>query len=95
MTNLPAPAADGTDGASAHEALIQFLYKAPIGLLQTREDGEVLLVNPMAAQLLMPLAPGGDLSNLFDVLQALAPELRALPLAPALKSRRWREVRPK
>jgi diguanylate cyclase (GGDEF)-like protein len=83
MPNLPAPTADGTEGASAHEALIQFLYKAPIGLLQTREDGEVLLVNPMAAQLLMPLAPGGDLSNLFDVLQALAPELRALPLAPA------------
>ena len=40
-----------------HEALIQFLYQAPVGLIQSSADGEISLINPMAAQLLMPLAP--------------------------------------
>ena len=47
-----------------YEALIQFLYLAPIGLMQTRMDGEILMVNPLCAQLLMPLACDGELSNL-------------------------------
>ena len=61
----------------AHEALMQFLYQAPIGVVQAKLDGEITMINPMSAQLLMPMAPGGDLSNLFDVLQAAAPQLRA------------------
>jgi len=64
-----------------HEALIQFLYQSPVGLVQTAADGEITLINPMGAQLLMPLAPGGLLSNLFDVLATLAPQLRELVLA--------------
>ena len=63
---------------TTHEALIEFLYRAPIGLLQARPDGEVTMINPMSAQLLMPLANGGDLGNLFDVLDRVAPGLRAL-----------------
>ena len=62
----------------AYEALIEFLYRAPIGLLQARPDGEVTMINPMSAQLLMPLVPTGDLGNLFDVLAPVAPGLRAL-----------------
>ncbi len=65
----------------AHEALMQFLYHAPIGLVQTTLDGEITMINPMSAQLLMPLAQGGDLTNFFDVLQAVAPQLRALAAA--------------
>ena len=61
---------------TAYESLIQFLYQVPIGLVQTTLDGEITMINPMAAQLLMPLAPEGNLSNLFDVLQAVAPQLR-------------------
>ena len=68
-----------TDGpASAYEALIQFLYRAPIGLIQVSPAGDIAMINPMAAQLLMPLVGGGDLSNLFDVLEPVAPQLRAL-----------------
>lgn len=55
---------------------MQFLYQAPIGLVQTTLDGEITMINPMSAQLLMPLAPNGDLSNLFDVLLHSAPQLR-------------------
>ena len=65
-----------TDGA--YDALIQFLYQAPIGLLQTTLDGEITMINPMSAQLLMPLVPDGNLLNLFDALEPVAPQLRLL-----------------
>lgn len=57
------------------EALTQFLYMAPIGLVQLRLDGEILMVNPLCAQLLMPLSPDGELANLFTALAGLAPDL--------------------
>ncbi len=60
------------------EALIQFLYIAPIGLVQTRPDGEILMANPLSSQLLMPLSRDGELSNLFTALQGVAPDLRSL-----------------
>ena len=65
------------DNGTAYEALIRFLYQAPIGLLQTTPDGEITMINPMSAQLLMPLACDGDLTNLFEVLATVAPDLRA------------------
>jgi len=61
---------------TAYESLIEFLYRAPIGLLQTTPTGEITLINPMSARLLMPLAANGELSNLFDVLATAAPPLR-------------------
>ena len=62
----------------AYEALVQFLYRAPIGLVQADLDGAVDMLNPMSSNLLMPLAHDGSLDNLFTVLQDVAPELRAL-----------------
>jgi diguanylate cyclase (GGDEF)-like protein/PAS domain S-box-containing protein len=59
-----------------YEALVQFLYIAPIGLAQTRLDGEIVMVNPLCAQLLMPLARDGQLDNLFTALETVAPDLR-------------------
>ncbi len=64
--------------AAAHEALMEFLYHAPIGLVQTTLDGEITMINPMSSQLLMPLADGGGMDNLFVLLQATAPQLREL-----------------
>ena len=66
----------GESSSTAHEALMQFLYQAPIGLVQMTLDGEITMINPMSAQLLMPLSENGELSNLFDVLRAAAPQLR-------------------
>ncbi len=67
--------------AEDHEALTQFLYIAPIGLVQTSLDGEILMVNPLCAQLLMPLSRDGELSNLFTALQGVAPDLRHMTQA--------------
>ncbi len=59
-----------------YEALLQFLYLAPIGLIQARMDGEIVMVNPVCAQLLLPLSRDGNLSNLFAALEVVAPDLR-------------------
>ncbi len=64
-----------------NEGLIQFLYRAPIGLLQTTLDGEILMINPTAARHMMPLAVAGNLSNLFEVLLPVLPDLRAAAAA--------------
>ena len=61
---------------SEHESLLQFLYMAPIGLIQLQSDGEIVMINPLATQLLMPIKPDGDISNFFTTLENVAPELR-------------------
>ena len=62
----------------AYEALIQFLYRAPVALIQLQKDGTIEILNPMAARLLMPLAPDGDMENFFHVLRHHAPDLPQL-----------------
>ena len=66
-----------SDLAEEHEALTQFVYLAPAGLVQARSDGEIVMINPFAAQLMMPLSQDGDLSNLFTALEDIAPDLRS------------------
>jgi diguanylate cyclase (GGDEF)-like protein len=65
----------------AYEALVQFLYRAPIGLVQIDWAGTIELLNPMASNLLMPLVGSDGLDNLYTVLQAHAPELAAMAAA--------------
>jgi diguanylate cyclase (GGDEF)-like protein len=66
------------DTVDAYEALVQFLYRAPIGLVQASLDGTVDMLNPMSSSLLMPLVRDGSMDNLFTVLQGVAPQLREL-----------------
>ncbi|MDB5733046.1 MAG: diguanylate cyclase [Variovorax sp.] len=72
MTEL---AALSPDPAEEYEALLQFLYLAPVGLAQIATDGEIVMINPLCARLLMPLSRDGNLANLFTALQTLAPDL--------------------
>ncbi len=69
-------AAPLVDEAGEYEALLQFMYLAPVGLVQTSFDGEIVFINPLAAQLLMPLSRDGALSNLFTAIENVSPELR-------------------
>jgi diguanylate cyclase (GGDEF)-like protein len=68
----------GADADNAYETLIQFLYRAPVALIQLQRQGEIEMMNPMASQLLMPLARDGDLINFFAVLHPYAPDLQQL-----------------
>lgn len=67
---------DDFDCASAYEALVEFLYLTPVGIIKFRPDGTIDMANPTAAQLLMPLAPDGDMSDLYRLLSNIAPDLR-------------------
>ncbi|MCC2974563.1 EAL domain-containing protein [Massilia sp. IC2-476] len=66
------------DPSTAYEALVQFLYRAPIGLAQIAPDGTVDMLNPMASSLLMPIARDTGLDNLYAVLAPIAPQLPQL-----------------
>jgi diguanylate cyclase (GGDEF)-like protein len=66
------------DTTDAYEALVQFLYRAPIGLVQISLDGTIEMLNPMSSNLLMPLTPDANLENLFEVLAAVAPQLSSM-----------------
>ncbi|MFN3314235.1 MAG: diguanylate cyclase [Hyphomonas sp.] len=59
----------------ALEALTEFLYIAPVGLIRFDMDGTIRIANPRAAQLLMPLTPAGDLENAFSAMAPLVPDL--------------------
>ena len=63
--------------AQEYEALLQFLYMAPVGLVQLAADGAIQMLNPLSAQLLMPLSRDGGLTNLFEALAPVAPDLRS------------------
>jgi PAS domain-containing protein len=64
-----------------YEELLQFLYRTPWGLIQTARNGDIQMLNPVSAKLLMPLAFNGRLDNLFDLLRNGRPELQALVAA--------------
>jgi predicted signal transduction protein with EAL and GGDEF domain len=81
MQTRHSEAAMPVEQIDAYEALVQFLYRAPIGLVQTDLNGAVEMLNPMASQLLMPLARDGGLDNLFDTLGGVAPQVKGLAAA--------------
>lgn len=62
------------------QALLKFLYMAPVGIIQTTIVGDITLINPMAANLLMPLQPNGTLVNLFAALEHSVPDLGMMVL---------------
>src|ERR1700722_741401 len=64
--------------AAADDNLMNFLHRAPFGLVHLTPDGTVAAINPMAASLFMPLSPAGKLKNLFAALSEAAPQLRRL-----------------
>ena len=73
---MPADVEEDFDCSSAYEALVEFLYLAPVGIIKFRPDGTIDMANPAAAQLLMPLADDGDMSDLYKLLGSVAPDLQ-------------------
>jgi PAS domain S-box-containing protein len=71
---MPDPAAVSLE----EEELLSFFYMCPVGVLRTAANGDVQMINPEAAQLLMPLTRKPVLQNLFDALEDCAPELRGI-----------------
>jgi diguanylate cyclase (GGDEF)-like protein/PAS domain S-box-containing protein len=63
---------------SDEEKLLEFLYAAPVGLIEIDVSGAITLMNPYAMKHLLPLAGMRDTGNLFAMLESSAPELRNL-----------------
>ena len=61
-----------------HTELLQFLYACPVGLLEIAPEGEIVMINPIAMNFLLPIARKPFVVNFFDVIEAYAPELRNL-----------------
>ncbi len=57
---------------------MNFLHRAPLGLVHLAPDGTVSAINPMAESLLMSLSPAGRLQNLFAALSEAAPQLQRM-----------------
>ncbi len=72
------PRADVTERLPlvADEALLEFLYLAPVALMRFRPDGRIDLANAEAARLLIPLAADADMTNIYPLLLPLLPDLR-------------------
>jgi len=66
---------DPRHAAEESERLLRFLYLCPVGLADVSASGEVRMMNALAVQLLMPLARDGQMENLFQVLDSVAPDL--------------------
>lgn len=58
------------------ERLLEFLYVAPVGLIEFDDEGNVKMANPRIAQLFNRFAPGGYFANIFNFLDDVLPELK-------------------
>ncbi|GAB4533206.1 MAG: hypothetical protein Tsb0020_49160 [Haliangiales bacterium] len=76
VADAPGPAAEdarGSAGApvsaeSQQERLLSFLYRCPVGIVEFLTNGDIVLLNAYASQILMPLASRPMLDNLFEVM---------------------------
>jgi diguanylate cyclase (GGDEF)-like protein/PAS domain S-box-containing protein len=57
------------------EDLLQFLYLMPVGVVKFQADGEVEMMNPVAAACLLSITPPDALQNIYLALASIAPEL--------------------
>ena len=58
------------------EKLLEFLYVAPVALIEFDNQGNVKMANPRVAQLFNRFAPGGYFANFFTFLDDVLPELK-------------------
>ena len=59
----------------ADASLLLYLYQSPLRIVITNQEGDVELMTPVAAQLLMPLTANARLDNLWNVLRPHLPQL--------------------
>ncbi len=67
-----------TDYKIMYEDLLQFLYRTPLGFVQANRNGDIQMLNPVAAQILMQMTVNGRIDNLFALLRRARPELENL-----------------
>ena len=61
-----------------HNEIMAFLYRMPVAVAQISTDGDIKMLSPRATALLTPLSGESFFSNLFTVLDPVAPQIRRL-----------------
>ena len=67
-----------TEPGLDNNEMMAFLYRMPVAEAQISTDGEIKMLSPRATALLTPLSGEGFFSNLFTVLDPVAPQIRRL-----------------
>jgi diguanylate cyclase (GGDEF)-like protein/PAS domain S-box-containing protein len=65
-------------GGSENEQLLELLYLCPAAIVKFNGLGAIDMMTPAGVQLLMPLASGAALDNIFSLFSFVAPELREM-----------------
>jgi hypothetical protein len=55
------------------ESLLEFIYAAPVGLVEIDSSGAIAMINPYAMKHLLPVAGMRNMGNLFAMLEGCAP----------------------
>lgn len=69
---------DDADLTQEYQTLLQFVHMVPVGLVRFRRSGDILMVNPMAAQLLGVLGFDHEGFNLFTMTDRVSPDVRSM-----------------
>jgi diguanylate cyclase (GGDEF)-like protein/PAS domain S-box-containing protein len=85
---------DGAKLASENEALTQFAYLVPVGMVLFDRQGRTQMINPQAVQVLVPVSPTADMDDIIAALAPLVPDLAQRlaahdgPATPVIDQRR-------
>lgn len=61
-----------------YRVLHEFLHFAPVGLLRAGLEGDISVMNPIAAQLLAPLGLDRGVLNFFELLEPISQDIKLL-----------------
>ena len=67
-----------TEPGLDNNEMMGFLYRMPVAVAQISTDGDIKMLSPRATALLTPLSGAGFFSNLFTVIDPVAPQIRRL-----------------
>jgi len=67
-----------TEIDTTYDDLLAFLYRAPVALIEITTNGDISMLTPRAAALLISFANNSNLDNLFHIFDSLDPQIRCL-----------------
>jgi GAF domain-containing protein/PAS domain-containing protein len=68
------------------QALLQFLYMCPVGMVEFVHDGTVVLLNPAVVRMVSAIDSAAPYTNVFDMLRGVVPDLADFLSAAAPKA---------
>jgi len=97
--NIADPGSADDERAHEHARLLELLYRTPIGILECAANGEIRLLNPVAARIMQEFDTANHSMDVLGLIYAHAPDVRETLAKSATSSdvcrdRRLEIVRP-